>query len=85
MRVSKMRRLLFVVAYALAAGAIAHECLHDHIMESQATVIPHHERHLHTTSETEYGVEIDAHGRALQSTFSNIRIKVDASRLEPYA
>lgn len=57
------------------------QCIHDHIMESMATHVPHERRQLSTTSKQFYNFTVNEHGRALQSTFSPIRIKLDVSRL----
>jgi len=59
----------------------AQTCIHDHIMESIATNVPHDHRQLAITSHQQYNFTVNEHGRALQSTFSPIRIKVDVSRL----
>jgi hypothetical protein len=72
------RLVSLLIALAISVKG---DCVHDAIMDNVATAIPHEERHLHTETAQEYGFEVDQHGRALQSTFSSIRIKVDTTRL----
>jgi hypothetical protein len=69
--------------FGLAAIAAAHSsCVHDQIMANLAEVVPHEERHLQTSVEQNYDIQIDAHGRVLQSTFNSIRIRINTTLLE---
>ncbi len=67
----------------LCAVSFAHECVHDAILGDLSKGTTHEERHLATRAEQDYDFTVNEHGRALQSTWSPIRIKVDLSRLDP--
>ncbi len=75
------RAALAAAVAAAAVGAAAGTCIHDALTDALHEGVPHEERHLRNVAPQVYNYTVNEHGRALQATFSNIRIRVDTSRL----
>jgi hypothetical protein len=68
----------FSAAHAVGGHACVHDALNAQIHELTSTA---EARFAASTSRQLYNIKYDSHGRLLQSTFNNIRITVDLSRL----
>lgn len=66
-------------------GGEKHRCIHDAVVESLDRLMPSAARLAAAQSRllSSYAdnLRTDAHGRILQSTFNNLRVKIDVSRL----
>jgi hypothetical protein len=62
-------------------ASAGHTCLHDELNARIHELAPPEERFGATKARQLYDIRYDPHGRMLQTTFNNLRIRLDISRL----